>query len=123
MGLDKCLAREIRRAAPQRNDREAYFAFAEQVRAARADMSCTDVRDHFNEMLCKHGRAVTAIVLAATLWERRESLAGWKLSWAQEVIDCWPHTDGLLDDAVIHDGLHPSRICEYAGDFIRLNEE
>ena len=123
MALDRYLAREIKREAPKVRDRDAYHAFAERIREASADMSRPEVREQFDAMLTKHGRPVTAIVLAATLCARKERLEGWKLSWAQEVLDCWPHTMGLLDDAAIRDGLHPSRICEYAGSFIRLNEE
>ena len=123
MALDRALAREIKRAAPDRRDREAYFAFAERIRATKAEMSSPAVRDHFYEMLAKHGRPETAIVLAATIWDRRKRLDGWKLKWAEEVLDRWPHTPYLLEDAAIQDGLHPSRICEYAGEFIRLNEE
>lgn len=121
--LERTLAREIKRAAPPLNDRAAFHAFAAKIREAKRDMSCTGIRDHFYDMLAKHGRPVTAIVLAATLWARQKRLEGWKLSWAQDVLDCWPHTLGLLEEAAIDDGLHPSRICEYAGDFIRLNEE
>lgn len=123
MALDRGLAREIKREAPKVRDRDAYHAFAERIRQASADMSRPEVRERFDAMLAKHGRPVTAIVLAATLWARKKRLEGWKLSWAQDVLDCWPHTPGLLDDAAIDDGIHPTAICDYARDFIRLNEE
>lgn len=122
MTLDRELAREIKRAAPERKDREAYFAFAKKVKSAKADMSTTKIRECFDGLSEKHGRPVTAIVVAATLWMRRERLDRWKLKWAMEVLDCWPHTPGLLDDAAIDDGIHPTAICDYAGDFIRMNE-
>ena len=123
MALDRALAREIKRVAPQRKDREEYFAFAKKVKAAKADMSIIEIRDRFNELQAKHGRPVTAIVVAATLWMRRERLDRWKLKWAMEVLDCWPHTPGLRDDAAIDDGIHPTALCDYAGEFIRVNEE
>ena len=123
MALDRCLAREIKRAAPDRRDREAYFAFVGKLRDACDEMSCTDVLYHFNDMLNKHGRVVTAIVIAATLWSRMGRLDGWKLNWAIDVNDCWQHTEYLLSEIAIRDELHPSRICEYAGSFIRATEE
>lgn len=123
MALDGNLAREIKRAAPDRGNRAAYFEFAAKVRAAKNDMSNAGVREHFGELLVKHGRPVTAIVIAATLWERQKRLGGWNAAWARDVLDCWPHTPGLLEDAAIQDGLHPSRICEYAGSFIQANTE
>lgn len=121
--LGSDLAREIRKSAPPRTDRQAYFAFAHRVEAAAEEMSSTAIRDHFNDYTKKHGRVVTAICVAATIYARRNRLDGWCLPWAQAVLDAWPHTEGLLDRAAIRDSLHPTRICEYAQNFIRLNSE
>lgn len=122
--LEKTLAQEIRKAAPARaQDRDGYFAFVRKVSDAAQEMSVTTIRKDFNALAAKHGRAVTAVVLAATLYERRERLDRWNLKWACDVLNCWPHTQGLLDRAAIRDGIHPTAICDYASGFIRCNTE
>ena len=122
--LEKTLAREIRKAAPARTqDREGYFAFVRKVSSASQDMSVTTIRADFDKLVAKHGRAVTAVVLAATLYERRDRLENWNLNWACDVLNCWPHTQGLMDRAAIRDGIHPTAICDYAAGFIRCNTE
>ena len=122
--VDKTLAREIRKAAPARlQDRDGYFAFVNKVCSAAKEMSVTTIREDFNRLAAKHGRAVTAVVLAATLYERRERLDNWNLDWARDVLSYWPHTEGLIDRANIRDGIHPTAICDYADSFIRCNTE
>lgn len=121
--IDRELAREIKRATPKLQDRDAYFSFIRKVRDAKKDMSTPEVCRTFEDMLRKHGRVVTAIVVAATLYQRRERLDGWGYRWATDVLGLWAHTRGHLEDAAIEDGLHPTRICEYAGSFIRLSTD
>jgi len=123
--LDRTLAREIK-AANGDGSREAKFSLLHKIDDAVKDFSTPNVIRDFDQLLVKHGRAVTAICIAATIWERRERLEGWQLTWAQEVIDLWttkPKTENGIGRAYIDDGLHPTRICEYAGQFIRLNSE
>lgn len=122
--VDKTLAREIHKAAPTRNEnKDGYFSFLNKVRSAAQDMSVTSIRRDFNSLAAKHGRAVTAVVLAATLFERRERLDYWNLPWALDVLQCWPHTEGTLRSAAIRDGIHPTAVCDYAAAFIRCNTE
>ena len=122
--VEKTLAREIRKAAPTRiQDHDGYFAFVKKVTSAAKEMSVTTIREDFNALAAKHGRAVTAVVLAATLYERRERLDCWNLDWAVDVLRYWPHTEGLIDRANIRDGIHPTAICDYAADFIWCNTE
>ena len=122
--LEKTLAKEIRKAAPARTqDRDGYFAFLNKVRSAARDMSVTSIRRDFDGLAAKHGRAVTADVLAATLYERRQRLDCWNLDWACDTLRCWPHTEGTLQSAAIRDGIHPTAICDYAADFIWCNTE
>ena len=123
MKLDRTLAREIK-ALNGDGTREARFDTLRKVRAANKDLSRPEVRDSFNDCLKAHGRAITALCVASTLYRRRERLDGWGLLWARAVLDLWTNkTPPSVDAATIDDGLHPTRICEYAGQFIRLTTE
>lgn len=123
MKLDSTLAREIK-ALNGDGTREARFETLRKVRAANKDLSRPEVRDSFNETLKAHGRAVVALCVASTLHLRRERLDGWGFTWARAVLDLWTNkAPSFIDTARIDDGLHPTRICEYAGSFIRLTTE
>ena len=123
MKLDCTLAKEIR-AVNGDGSREARFRFLKKLDAAKKDFSSVDVMETFGESLKRHGRAATAICVAVTLWERRERLEGWRLSWAKAVLNLWTNcSPSNYNRAYIDDGLHPSRICEYAASFIRMNTE
>lgn len=123
--LDRTLAKEIR-ALNSDGSREAKFSLLHRIDLAVKDFSSPQVISRFDELLRNHGRAVTAICIAATIWTRRERLDNWQLSWAQQVLDLWttkPRTETGISRANIDDGLHPTRICEYAASFIRLTTE
>lgn len=123
MRLDRELAREIK-ALNGDGTREARFETLRRVKAAQADLSTTKVRDSFTDCLREHGRAVTAICVASTLYERRERLESWGIPWAIAVLDLWANRGpSFIERAAIRDGLHPTRICEYAGEFIELTTE
>ena len=123
MKLDRTLAKEIK-AANGDGGREAKFSLLRKIDEARKDMSTPEVMTQFNDMPRKHGRAVTAICVAATLWSRRDRLDGWRLKWAAEVLDLWTtKPPSGVSRAVIEDGLHPTRICEYAASFINFTTE
>ena len=123
MKLDRELTREIK-ALNGDGTREARFRTLDKVRAAKKDLSTTSVRDSFGECLKSHGRAVTAVCVAATLHRRKERIDGWGYRWAQEVLNLWTNRPpSFIDIANIDDGLHPTRICEYAREFIRLTTE
>lgn len=121
--LDRTLVKEIK-AAIGDGSREAKFALLKKIDAAAEEMSTPEIRERFNEMLVKHGRAVTAICVAATIWERRDRLDDWRIDWATEVLELWTTkpASGVIR-AYIHDDLHPTRICEYAYSFIKLTSE
>lgn len=75
----------------------------------------------YNEAFRIYGRIPVAICIAATLYQRRERLDYWNFAWATEILDLWTNrTPHGIEDACINDGIHPTRICEYAGDFIKL---
>lgn len=121
--LDKELAKEIR-ACNGNGSREAKFAFLAKLDAAKRDLSTPEVMRTFTVCVAKHGRAVVAICVAATLQERQKRLDRWKMEWAEEVLDLWTNRAASnVARGVINDGLHPSKIQVYAGQFIRLTEE
>lgn len=116
--LNKELAKEIR-AMNGDGSREAKFATLAKLDAARRDLSTPDVARTFNDSIKKHGRAVIAICVAATLAERGKRLDYWKKGWADAALECWTNrAPSNLARAVINDGLHPSKIQTYAGQFI-----
>ena len=120
MKLDSTLVREIR-AANGDGGQDAKFALLHKIDDAQREMSTPKVRTEFNEILRRHGRAVTAICVAATLVSRKERLNNWNVQWAEAVLNLWSTKPASgIDRATIDDGLHPSRICEYAGPFIKL---
>jgi len=125
MKLDKELAREIKKQAKGDGSREAKFAFLKKVRGASEMMSCPDVMyGKFDEALKTYGRVPVAVCVAVTLYKRRERLDRWKLSWALAVLALWTNrVEDNLWSAYINDGIHPTRICEYAGSFVRLTTE
>ena len=123
--LDRTLAREIKLANGD-GGREAKFALLHKIEQAAADFSTPQIMTAFDDLLRKHGRAITAICIAATIWQRRERLDNWQLTWARQVLDLWttkPKTETGIMRAYIDDKLHPTRVCEYAGSFIRLTTE
>lgn len=64
-----------------------------------------------------------AVCTAVTIWERRDRLNRYAVSWALEVLKLWTNRPHDILMAYIDDGLHPSRIEEYARDFMRLTTE
>jgi hypothetical protein len=123
MKLDRTFAREIK-ALNGDGSREARFETLNKIRAANKELSTPEVRERFNDCMKTHGRAVTALCVASTLYTRRERLDEWGLTWALAVLNLWTNKmPSFIDRASIDDGLHPTRICEYAGSFIRLTTE
>lgn len=125
--LDRTLAKEIK-AANGDGSHDAKFALLHRIHEAVEDMSTPDIAERFDEMLVKHGRAVTAICIAATLWMRKErlELGDWELMWATKVLELWttkPKSETGVGHAYIDDQLHPMRILEYAASFIRCTTE
>ena len=123
MTLDRTLAKEINGLNGDRS-RDAKFALLAKIDAAAKDMSNPNIAGSFDKMLGKHGRAVVAICVASTLWTNKERLDNWQIKWAMQVLDEWKLKPmSGVERAVINDGLHPTRICEYAGAFINFTSE
>lgn len=119
--VDKELLREIRAYTRFDGKRETFRPIRKQLDACRKDLSTPGVMYKFDDLLLAHGRAPIAILLACTLRERSWRLDGHYLWWADFVLSnaalpSWykPEDHSIIDD------LHPTRIFEYAGEFLRL---
>lgn len=125
MKLDREFAREIKKQANGNGSREAKFSFIKKVRGASKMMSTPDVMNgKYDEAFQVYGRVPVAICIAATLCQRRHRLDHWKFDWASEILSLWANrTAHGIEDACINDGIHPTKICEYAGELIRLTTE
>ncbi len=124
MKTDRELLKEVKMLAGG-GSREERFDLLRRIDAARKDLSTPKARETFNVCLSKHGRAVVAVCVAATLDARKDRLDGWNWVWAYEVLSALPRGITLrsLERAHIDDGLHPTAICDYAGPFIRETTE
>ena len=121
--LDMYFAREVEKTANGDGSREARFAFLLHAREAAKRLSTPNVGCEFRDILREYGRATVSLCVAVTVWERRNRLKRRTVRWAEEDLKLWtnrPHDTLCL---VINDGLHPSRIEEYAGSFIKLTTE
>lgn len=123
MKLDREFARDITKQANGDGSREARFAFLKRVGAAKEALSTIQVGTVYNEAITEFGRVPVAVCTAVTIWERRDRLNRYAVSWALEVLKLWTNRPHDILMAYIDDGLHPSRIEEYARDFMRLTAE
>lgn len=125
MKLDGGFARDIKKISNGDGSREARFDFVRCLDAAAKDLSSPDViRGGFDHAIRTHGRVPVAICTAATIWRNRNRLDRWAVEWAQDVMRLWTNrTPSGVDRATISDGLHPTRIEEYAGSLIKFTVE
>ena len=122
MKLDRELAKEIRKANGD-GSREVKFELLRKVKAADADLSTPNVMERFDEILCKYGRVPVAICVGVTAAMREDRLNRWIVDWGREVLTLWTNRPHDISVALIEDNLHPSRIEEYAGGFVRATTE
>lgn len=122
MKLDKTFSSELRKINGD-GTREAKFAFLSLAKSAARELSTTAVSSVFSDVVRKYGRAAVAVCLSATILRRQDRLLSSTVQWAHEVIRLWTNRPNTIDCVVIDDGLHPTRIEEYAGSFIRLTSE
>lgn len=123
MKLDREFSREIKKIANGDGSREARFAFLKQAKAAKRDLSTSRVREVFDEVVKNYGRVTVAICVAVTIRAREDRLERSTCQWAREVLTLWNNRPHDLSMVAIDDGLHPTRIEEYAGSLIRLTTE
>lgn len=120
--LDRELAKEIRKANGD-GSREAKIKLLGRVKVAAADLSTPDVYTNFDEILKKHGRVPVAICVGVTAVMRADRLNSWIVDWGRDVLALWTNRPGNIAWGYIDDNLHPCRIEDYAGDFVRVTTE
>ena len=123
MKLDRTFAREVKKAANGDGSREARFAFLNPAKEAARKLSTPNVMREFDGILREYGRATVGLCVAVTAWERRDRLESRTVRWAMEVLKLWTNRPPDIRSLYIGDNLHPSRIEEYAGSFIKLTTE
>lgn len=123
MRLDRTFVREVKKTANGDGSREARFAFLNPAKEAARKMSTPEVMREFNDILKEYGRAIVGLCVAVTVLERRDRLNDSTVLWAMEVLKLWTNRPRDTLYLCIHDNLHPSRIEEYAGSFIKLTTE
>ena len=122
MKIDKTLAAEIRKLNAH-GERVAKAAFAQMMRGAVADFSNFNVMTDFGCIMSKHGRAITALCVAATIKTRADRLNSSTVDWAEAVLACFEDTERAVRLGTYENGLHPSRIEEYAKSLIKYTME
>lgn len=120
--LEKCFAREVKKINGD-GSREAKFLFLNPAKTAARELSVTNVAEIFNECVKKYGRVTVAICVAATIAERRDRLEFNTVLWANEVLKLWNNRPIDISCVSIRDGLHPTRIEEYAASLIKITTD
>lgn len=120
MKLDRTFAREIEKTSNGDGSRDARFAFLKPARAAAKELSNTNAPYIFTDVLKTYGRPTVAICVAVTVLNRQDRMERRTCDWAREVLKLWSNRPNSINSVIIDDGLHPTRIEEYAGPLIRL---
>ncbi len=118
--LDTTFVNEIKKQSNGDGSREAMLAFTKKLRAVALTMSNPKAPILFTDCIKTHGRVPVAICLAVTVKSRQDRLKNTTVAWGLEVLKLWKNRPRDTSIAIINDGLHPSRIAEYAGSFTRL---
>lgn len=123
MKLDRTFSREIAKIANGDGSREAKFAFLKTAKEVKRTLSTIEAPRLFTECLKKYGRVPVAVCVAETVIDRRDRLDWVSYCWALEVLKLYTNAPCDKGCLIIEDGLHPTRIEEYAGSFMRVTAE
>ena len=123
MKPDPVLLSEIKKAAGKtRSERLAFLAqcgaFAWELGDAIKKNNCAQLKTIFNKAMLGYPRAVTACSLAATI-SMRDGMSYPAQVWAQGILEAWNPSASQRLRGIIDDNLNPTRLEEYAGEFIR----
>lgn len=119
MKLDQTFVREVKKTANGDGSREDRFSFLKKAREAAGKMSNPNVVREFDSILPEYGRATVGLCVAVTIWERRDRLSRKLVLWAAEVLKLWTNRPADPLTLYIADGIHPTRIEEYAAGLVR----
>ena len=123
MKLDRTFSKELSRVNGD-GSRQAKFSFLNPAREAAGKLSTINVFDVFNDIVREYGRATVGVCVAATILNRQDRLEPDSICWAKEVMKHWTNkVQNNVDSVVIRDGLHPTKIEQYASSFIRCTIE
>lgn len=123
MKLDRTFARDIKKQANGDGSLEAKVTFKKQVEKTARALSTTKAAEVFDDCLKNYGRVPVAICVAETIIERRDRLERRSYMWALEVMKLYTNAPKDKTFAYINDGLHPTRIEEYAKSLLRVTVE
>lgn len=123
MKLDRTFQRETKRIANGDGSREAKFAFIKILKQVNKRLSTTKVSEEFSKCIKEYGRVPVCICTAITIIDRKERLEYDTFQWAMEVSKLWTNRPPETGFAIIEDGLHPTRIEEYARSIIRATTD
>ena len=115
MKLDKTFEKEIIKISNGNGSREAKFNFLKSAKETAKKLSTIKAAEIFNSTIKKYGRVTVAICV--------DRLDYPTYQWARKVISLWRNRPSDISCVAFCDGLHPTRIEEYAGGFIRLTTE
>ena len=118
MKLNDNFLRELDRTANGDGSREAMLAFVTTAKKAVKELSTYKVVEKFDGILKRYGDAVVAVCVAKTIVENEERLSYRSIEWAKEVLRHWTNRPQNTDCVLIFDGLHPTRIENYADGLI-----
>lgn len=127
MKLEHTFAQEVKKISNGDGSKDAQWAFRSKLLLVQKRLSTTAVRTKFDRCIMDYGRVPVAICVAITIIDRRDRLEDSSCQWAFEVLKLWKNRPNMpLRDfwfAKIDDGLHPTRIEEYAGGLMRLTTD
>lgn len=120
MKLDPTFERELKKAANGDGTFDYKFEMLKLASTAAQEMSTPAIVRAFNTYLRRYGRAIIALCVAATILDRADRLSPGAVAWAHQVLTMWTNRGTTSTSRlIIRDGLHPTRIEEYAGGLIK----
>lgn len=123
MQLETTFQKEINKIANGDGGINHRRAFRQTLRAVNAELSSPRVMDQYGACISKYGRVPVAICTAVTILSRQDRLYDTTVMWARKVLELWTNKYPNLDSLIIDDGLHSTRIEEYARELILLTTE
>lgn len=120
MKLDREFEKELIQQSNGDGTIESHRSFLKVLRAVKKDLSSIDAPKRYDACIRTYGRVAVAICTAVTItaWEERHDTR--TVLWAREVLKCWTNRAKDILEFFIDDGLHPTRIDDYALSFIRM---
>ena len=119
MKLDRTFVTEINKVTANDGTSAGRAAVKTRLRACAAAMSTIDIDEKLNDIIKEHGRAAVGICIAQKCaGEHYEDRHDERLcSWSRLVLAACKTELG--DNGTYNDGLHPTRVDDYAACLIK----